>query len=313
MDPGSPVVRDHLVAVVRDLLTRYDVDGVIFDDYFYPYPIPGTPFPDDGTYAAYLEGGGALTKSDFRRANVNDVVHSVSETIASVRPTVRFGVSPFGIYRPGMPPGIVGLDAYEALAADALAWLRRGDVDYLGPQLYWTTTSSGQPFGPLLDWWAGHATAGGRWLVPAIDITRIGTPGWDQAEMRAQFAAIRGGRARGVRGTELYAARTLRNDTGGIATLIRTEIWPTPALPPPLATARSATFAPPTVRVDQRAVHLSHTQVSGLGFAVYSATGKLERWVRARAASIALAPGTWAVSSVDERGVESLGVEVEIR
>ena len=312
MDPGSPIVRDHLIAVVRDLLTRYDVDGVIFDDYFYPYPIAGTPFPDDDTYADYLDGGGTLSKSDFRRANVNDVVHAVNTVITSVRPSVRFGVSPFGIYRPGMPPGVVGLDAYEALAADALAWLRRGDVDYLGPQLYWTTTSSGQPFGPLLDWWAGQTTTAERWLVPSIDITKIGTPGWDQAEMRAQFAALRAGRARGVRGTDLYAARTLRNDTGGIATLIRTEVWPTPALPPPLATARTAVFAPPTVRVDPGAVQLSHTQPSGLGFAVYGAPGRLVRWVRARAASIVLDRGTWAISSIDERGVESLGVEVQI-
>ncbi len=181
MDPGEPVVRDHVVAVVRDLVARYDVDGVVFDDYFYPYPIAGTPFPDDASYSAYLASGGALSRSDFRRANVNEVVHEVSAAIASLRPTTRFGVSPFGIYRPGSPPGVVGLDAYEALSADSLAWLARGDLDYLGPQLYWPTTSTGQPFAALASFWADQTSARGRWLVPSLDATKAGTAGWDRA------------------------------------------------------------------------------------------------------------------------------------
>lgn len=313
MDPGSPAVRDHVVAVVRDIVTRYDVDGVVFDDYFYPYPIAGTPYPDDTTYAEYQAGGGTSTRSAYRRANVDAFVHAAHLAIQAARPGTRFGVSPFGIYRPGQPAGVVGLDAYEALAADSLAWLAAGDVDYLAPQLYWPTTSTGQPFTALATWWSSKTSAAGKWLVPALDLTKAGTTAWDLAEYRAQVSAIRGLAGAGARGATLYAVRNLLRDTGGVGTLFRGELWARPALPPPLAGA-TGSVEPPTVRLRGSVAELAHASTSVRGFALYRVDGPpvLERWVRAGTASVELPRGTWAVSAVDARGLESEGVVASV-
>lgn len=309
MDPGSPAVRDHVVAVVRDIVSRYDVDGVVFDDYFYPYPIAGTPYPDDATYADYQAGGGSLSRSAFRRANVDAFVHAAHLAIRAARPGTRFGVSPFGIYRPGQPTGVVGLDAYEALAADSLAWLAAGDVDYLAPQLYWPTTSTGQPFASLAAWWSSKTAAAGKWLVPALDLTKAGTTNWDLAEYRAQVSAVRGLAGSGARGATLYAARNLLRDTGGVGTLFRTELWARPALPPPLAGA-TGRVEPPTVRLRGDVAELSHDDARIRGFAVYRVDRPpvLDRWIRARTASVTLERGSWAISAVDAQGLESDGV-----
>jgi uncharacterized lipoprotein YddW (UPF0748 family) len=115
MDPGAAVVRDHVRAVVRDVVTRYDLDGIVLDDYFYPYPIAGTPFPDSATYGAYVSGGGALSLAAWRRGNVNSMVKGINDTIQVTKPTVRYGVSPFGIWRPGYPTGVTGTDAFNEL------------------------------------------------------------------------------------------------------------------------------------------------------------------------------------------------------
>ena len=139
MDPGAVEVQDQLVAVIADVVTRYDIDGVHFDDYFYPYP-DEDPFPDSGTYGAYVQGGGQLGLADWRRDNVNRVVERVGLEVAKLRPSVRWGISPFGIYRPGIPEGIQGLDQYDAIYADPVKWMQEGWLDYLAPQLYWPST-----------------------------------------------------------------------------------------------------------------------------------------------------------------------------
>jgi len=153
MDPAAIEVRESSVDVIVDVVERYDVDGVHFDDYFYPYP-DGTDFPDDATRQAYLDGGGTLALGDWRRQNVHDMVEAVHVAIEAIRPDVRFGISPFGIYRPGQPEGITGLDQYEAIYADPLVWIDEGWVDYLAPQLYWPTTQTQQAYAPLIAWWA---------------------------------------------------------------------------------------------------------------------------------------------------------------
>ncbi len=119
MDPGAKIVQDRAYNVIIDVLTRYDVDGIHLDDYFYPYPISGQSFPDEKTYSAYRNSGGKLSVEDWRRENVNQMVWRLSEGIKKIKPHVKFGISPFGIYRPGQPPGIVGLDPYSVLYADS--------------------------------------------------------------------------------------------------------------------------------------------------------------------------------------------------
>ncbi len=161
MDPGEKAVRAHTVRVVVDVVKRYDVDGIHLDDYFYPYPENDRrgrvlPFPDAASYARYRKAGGTLDKADWRRDNVNTLVRELDEAVHKAKPWVRFGISPFGIWRPGYPAQIKGFDAYEKLYADARKWLREGWVDYFTPQLYWPTTKVAQSYPVLLDWWAGE-------------------------------------------------------------------------------------------------------------------------------------------------------------
>ena len=157
LDPGDPAVRDYVMRVVMDVVRRYDMDGIQFDDYFYPYPIAGAygyqPFPDGATWARYGARSG-LNRDDWRRQNINQFVQSVYQNIKAAKPWVKFGISPFGIWRPGNPPQIRGSDAYATLFADSRLWLASGWVDYLSPQLYWSVDSPGQSFPILLNWWA---------------------------------------------------------------------------------------------------------------------------------------------------------------
>jgi uncharacterized lipoprotein YddW (UPF0748 family) len=314
MDPGAAPVRDHVVSVVTDVVARYDVDGIVFDDYFYPYPKAGVVFPDDATYAAYTSAGGTLSKADWRRSNVNALVEAVAKAIAKTKPHVRFGISPFGIWRPNNPPGVVGLDAYSEIYADALAWLDGGWVDYVGPQLYWATTSSGQPFVALNQWWTAQAKARGRWNVPSLAAYKMGTAGYDLAEFRAEFTAIRGANADGCKGAVFFSMKQLLADLGGLASMVRAEYWSTPAVPPPLATATSATFDPPQIQQAGGTWQIGHAQPSVRGYMVYDTSGATpipRRWIRGASAAIELPAGSYAISAVDQRDVESKGVRVD--
>jgi uncharacterized lipoprotein YddW (UPF0748 family) len=155
MDPALRAVQDHSAAVVLDIVRRYDVDGIHFDDYFYPYPDynDGRDFPDDASFSAYQRAGGRLSRGDWRRKAVDSFIERVAREVRKAKPGVQFGVSPFGIWRPGHPEGIAGFDAYERLYADSLLWLRKGWVDYFTPQLYWPISRIPQSFPVLLRWW----------------------------------------------------------------------------------------------------------------------------------------------------------------
>lgn len=156
LDPGEREVQEHSLRVVMDVVKRYDVDGVHFDDYFYPYKesIGGREldFPDDASWRKF-GAGGRLSRDDWRRENVNRFIQRVYQSIKATKPWVKFGISPFGIWRPGNPPQIKGLDAYADLYADSRKWLDHGWLDYCAPQLYWAIAPKEQSFPALLDWW----------------------------------------------------------------------------------------------------------------------------------------------------------------
>lgn len=155
MDPAARDTQDHAVNVVMDVVRRYDVDGIHFDDYFYPYASYNNnqDFPDDATWNAYVEAGGTLSRGDWRRKAVDDFIERLYFEIKDEKPHVKFGLSPFGIWRPGHPPSIEGMDQYEGLYADARKWLNEGWVDYYTPQLYWPTRLVPQSLPVLLRWW----------------------------------------------------------------------------------------------------------------------------------------------------------------
>lgn len=171
MDPSKKEVQDHSAAVVRDIVKRYDIDGVHFDDYFYPYEEynGGADFPDQESWDAYQKGGGKLSKGDWRRASVNTFIKRVYKEIKSIKKEVKFGLSPFGIWRPGYPESIEGFDQYAKLYADAKLWLNKGWIDYFSPQLYWTVNAQKLSFPVLLGWWQAENTKN-RHLWPGMNV-----------------------------------------------------------------------------------------------------------------------------------------------
>ncbi|WP_296185998.1 family 10 glycosylhydrolase [uncultured Bacteroides sp.] len=155
-DPALPESRRHICMVVADIVSRYDVDAIHMDDYFYPYPAKGVDFPDDASFARY--GGGFTNRADWRRSNVNILIQKIHETIRGLKPWVKFGISPFGIYRneKNDPLGSKtnGLQNYDDLYADVLLWARNGWVDYNIPQIYWQIGHPAADYETLVKWWA---------------------------------------------------------------------------------------------------------------------------------------------------------------
>lgn len=155
-DPALPESHRHICMVVSDIVSRYDVDAIHMDDYFYPYPIKGKDFPDDASFARF--GGGFSNKGDWRRSNVNVLIKKLHETIREIKPWVKFGVSPFGIYRneSSDPLGskTKGLQNYDDLYADVLLWAREGWIDYNIPQIYWHIGHPVADYETLVKWWA---------------------------------------------------------------------------------------------------------------------------------------------------------------
>lgn len=173
-DPANPKTQGHVSNVVKDIVKRYDIDAVHFDDYFYPYATynNGADFPDSASWNEYVRNGGTLTRADWRRDNVNKFVERIYKEIHAEKNYVRFGISPFGIWKPGYPQGIVGSSQYDELYADAKLWLNKGWVDYFSPQLYWPVESKGQPFEPLLSWWKSENTMN-RHLWPGLNTVEV--------------------------------------------------------------------------------------------------------------------------------------------
>ncbi len=212
MDPGEPAVRDQTVAVVLDVVQRYDIDGVHIDDYFYPYKEKDRrgrtiEFPDANSWRKYRRSGGGLSRDDWRRANVDSLIHQVYVRIKAAKPWVKFGISPFGVWRPGNPPQIGGFDSYAELYGDSRKWLLNGWADYFTPQLYWPTFREDLSYPVLLQWWV-EQNARGRHIWPGNYLDKVtGTPtGWPAQELLDQIALTRA--QRGATGNVYFSMRS---------------------------------------------------------------------------------------------------------
>jgi uncharacterized lipoprotein YddW (UPF0748 family) len=315
MNPASPQVQQHVLSVVRDLLAHYDVDGLHFDDYFYPYPDSmNSPFPDGAEYQAYLADGGTAQLGDWRRSNVNALVSSVMAAIAVEHPAVRFGIAPFGIYRSGTPAGIVGLSGVDVLYCDSLKWMSEGWVDYLAPQLYWPTTQRAQSFTTLATWWASIAS-GGRHVFPGHAATNLGsTSVWTLVEYTSQVAVTRTLRANGALGDLHFRATPLLANRLGVLDAFTTSLYAFAALTPVVPRA-GASVTPPVPRVVVGPSSVTVTTASpastrfwALSAQTSSGLWQLRRVVGSAVGSLVVPPGTWAVSAVAPGGAESQGV-----
>lgn len=175
LDPGEQAVQELSLAVVLDVVKRYDVDGVHFDDYFYPYKESSggkeLDFPDEASWKKY-GASTRLSRNDWRRQNVNTFIERVGKSVHAAKPWVKYGVSPFGIWRPGNPEQIQGFDAFEGLYADSRKWLVNGWVDYFVPQLYWAIEPKAQSFPVLLKWW-NEQNPKRRHIWPGMDTTKV--------------------------------------------------------------------------------------------------------------------------------------------
>ena len=233
LDPAEPGTREYSLSVVMDVVRRYDIDGVHFDDYFYPYPEKvgdrEINFPDDVPWKRYQENGGKLMRADWRRDNVDRFVHSVYEAIKKEKPWVKFGISPFGIWRPSHPPQISGFDSYDKLYGDSRKWLGEGWLDYCAPQLYWPVDQKAQSFPALLQWWASQNTRH-RTLLAGMKVN-----GWkgvsdDAKEMAHEIELTRD--QSGASGEILWHAKPLMLDTNGVAGVLQNQMYTQPALVP---------------------------------------------------------------------------------
>jgi uncharacterized lipoprotein YddW (UPF0748 family) len=257
LDPGDGAVQAHVLRVIADVVTRYDVDGVHIDDYFYPYrerDRRGRPiaFPDDVTYRSYVRGGGRLERDDWRRSNVNRFVEQLYRTIKNEKPWVKVGVSPFGIWRPGHPTGVAGLDAYREIYADARLWVNEGWLDYVTPQLYWRASAPAQPYDRLLDWWIGE-NAHRRHVWPGNYTSRVGDPEaqWEAGEILEQIRITRD--AAGQLGNVHFSMRALMENRRGLADSLMAGPYAQPALVPASPWLDARPPAAPSLTVHQDA------------------------------------------------------------
>ena len=250
LDPGMPEVQDYSLRVVMDVVRRYDIDGVHFDDYFYPYvqrdadknPIP---FPDSTSYAAYTRKGGTLKLDDWRRDSVNRFIKSVYTSVKATKPHVKVGISPFGIWKSGNPPGIAGLNSVDELYADSKLWLNEGWVDYMTPQLYWKISAPKQSFPTLLAWWVSENTKN-RHIWPGLhtNLTGAGAKAFSPTEIVEQIALTRA--QPGATGQVHFSAKAIMKNQGGVADALLAGPYAKPALIPesPWLPARPAGTGP---------------------------------------------------------------------
>ena len=258
MDPGHPETLRHTLRVVEDLVSRYDLDGLHIDDYFYPYPQnedgQKLEFPDAETYAAYQEAGGRLDRSDWRRENVNTMVRQMHRTIKNTKPHVKFGISPFGIWRPAEPAYVKGMDQYEAIYADARLWLKKGWCDYFTPQLYWTIENPDQSFLGLLQWWMDHNPRD-RHLYPGLYASRTADGSSRQFDGDQIGFQVRWSRIllpQDQPGHVHFSMKAFLENRAGLRESLPKKVYPTAALPPVMPWLRSPDRGrrPALLRVD---------------------------------------------------------------
>ena len=265
LDPTDPGTRDYSLSVIMDVVRRYDIDGVHFDDYFYPYPEKSgstdLDFPDDASWWHYQKSGGKLPRNDWRRENVNLFVRMVYEGIKKEKPWVKFGIAPFGIWQPKYPAGIAGFNSYDKLYCDSRKWLANGWVDYLVPQLYWPVAQTAQSFPALLNWWAEQNTHH-RLLCPGMKVD-----GWKGIENEAretinEIEATR--RQPGASGDVLWHSRPLLADHAGVADALRKGVYSDPALVPAFPWLHNDAPARPvlTVRGNVREIKVNWQELS---------------------------------------------------
>ena len=253
LDPGEAAVREHSLKVILDVVRRYDIDGVHMDDYFYPYPEKNLDFPDTASWSRYRGSGGRMERADWRRENVNRFVQQLYARVKQEKAHVKVGISPFGIWRPGVPASVRGFDAYDRLYADSRKWLQEGWLDYFTPQLYWSIGAPEQSFPVLLKWWAAQNTKQ-RHLWPGLSVH--GPDGKRPAsEVLNQVMTRR--REGGTDGVAFWGMKALFGNRNGVSDLLRSNAYTDFALVPASPWLDRTPTTTPTISVTANPVKVT--------------------------------------------------------
>ncbi|MGH2482560.1 MAG: glycoside hydrolase family 10 protein, partial [Ktedonobacteraceae bacterium] len=234
-NPGIPAVRQYITAGIMEVVNNYDIDGVHFDDYFYPYPVAGQTFPDQATYQQY--GANFSTIGDWRRDNVNRLVEGLSVAIKQAKPYVQFGISPFGVWRnqstdPTGSATQAGVQDYDDLYADTRTWIKNNWIDYIVPQIYWNIGFTPAAYDVLVVWWSHEVDSTNVQLYTGMAVYKIGLPGaWsdpnqmpDQLALNLQYPE--------VKGAMFFSMKELFANPLGFTDNLSNNIYKYPALPP---------------------------------------------------------------------------------
>lgn len=317
MDPGAKVIQDWTYNVILDVVRRYDVDGIHLDDYFYPYPEAGQKFPDEKTYSAYQAAGGKLSLGDWRRDNVHRLMERLSTGIQATKRHVKFGISPFGIYRPGQPPQVKGLDQYEAIYADPKKWLDEGWVDYMAPQLYWRIDPPEQSYSALLQWWTENNPKK-RHIYPGNRLSVLDGKDWPISEYERQVEITRNLASNLSLGNIFYSMKPFNENRLGVFDTFKTSLYAEPALVPSMAWLGNVAPAIPdgVVVKDGKLTWKPATSGDIRSWTLYKqnvdTSWKLVRVIDAATTAITLESGTYALCAVDKMANESAGVIISV-
>lgn len=307
-NPAVPENREFIGKVVEDIVSRYDIDAIHFDDYFYPYPVAGKEFPDRKEYTKYGKG---MDKGDWRRKNVDLLIEDLNKRIKKIKPWVRFGISPFGIYRNKKtdPKGsdTNGLENYDSLYADVLLWQRNGWIDYLLPQLYWELDHKAASYRVLVDWW-NNASDPSRYLFIGQDVART----MSKNELSTKIDLARKGN--NIAGNCWWPGYSLTKNTGGVADSLACNYQASLVLPPAYPwLSEKAPSAPTKVEISGKKISWKAPAVKNKAndavlFAIYRfdnkkdyADNKGDTLVAVSSAKTftATKPGIYAIASVD--------------
>lgn len=234
-DPGIPAVREYIIGVILNVVRHYDIDGVHFDDYFYPYPDGNKPLPDASTFKTY--GQGFKDIADWRRNNVNQLVKALSDSIRATKRHVRFGISPFGIWdnvaHHPLGSETNGFSGYRQLYADAIKWTQEGWVDYIIPQLYFPFHYRAAPYEKLVDWWSKHTYGRHLYIGHASYRAANNKDGWqNRSQLPNQIRYLRN--IPNSQGSVFYSSKSLAGNLAGIRDSLQYNLYRFPALPPPM-------------------------------------------------------------------------------
>ena len=234
-DPGNKAAQQYVTAVVTDVVSRYKVDAIHFDDYFYPYKIEGKAFPDDASYRLYGKG---LSKEDWRRSNTDSIIAALSAAIKKENKQCQFGISPFGVWRNVERDPVNGSKTngaqsnFDDLYADILLWLKNGWIDYVAPQLYWEFGHRIAPFEVLLNWWSKHTY--GKHCYIGIGIYRANSnAAWsNNNQLGRQIDALR--TTPNIKGMIFFSSKTFEANPKGWSDTLRLNYFKEPAAVPAL-------------------------------------------------------------------------------